>query len=82
MGGGSKRVREGSSPSDSGPRTRGCPHTQGFALLRQMTQQQRSPMMGFPGMQQPTMPQARPVYAPGYGLIPPSQVRAGMGARV
>lgn len=47
-----------------------------------MTQQQRSPMMGFPGMQQPTMPQARPVYAPGYGLIPPSQVRAGMGARV
>lgn len=41
----------------------------GFALLRQMTQQQRGP-----GAPHPAMLQSRPVYAPGYGLIPPSQV--------
>lgn len=39
----------------------------GFALLRQMTQQNRSITPYAP-------PQPRPVYAPGYGLIPPSQV--------
>jgi hypothetical protein len=43
----------------------------GFALLRQMTQQQRGP-----GAPHPAMLQSRPVYAPGYGLIPPSQVGA------
>lgn len=42
----------------------------GFALLRQMVQQQRSV-----GPYGPTVMQPRPVYAPGYGLIPPSQVR-------
>lgn len=51
----------------------------GFALLRQMTQQQRSiAAYGVAG----AVPQPRPVYAPGYGLIPPSQVRASMGSMV
>lgn len=38
----------------------------GFALLRQLIQPRR------PGAGQPIP--ARPVYAPGYGLIPPSQL--------
>jgi hypothetical protein len=44
----------------------------GFALLRQLTQQQR----GITSLGAPTAVQTRPVYAPGYGLIPPSQVCA------
>ena len=43
----------------------------GFALLRQVTNAGVRP----PGVQAPApMAQPRPVYAPGYGLIPPSQV--------
>jgi rRNA processing protein Krr1/Pno1 len=41
----------------------------GFALLRQITNAGVRPM----GITAP-MAQPRPVYAPGYGLIPPSQV--------
>lgn len=42
----------------------------GFALLRQLIQPQGQPGgMGLGAVVQP-----RPVYAPGYGLIPPSQV--------
>ena len=46
----------------------------GFALLRQVAAPQGSPLRPspFPLVLQP---QPRPVYAPGYGLIPPSQVR-------
>ncbi len=50
----------------------------GFALLRQLIQPQRGSAL--PGQQPfnlgPSMVQQRPVYAPGYGLIPPSQVRS------
>jgi len=44
----------------------------GFALLRQITNPggARAGPLGNP------MAQPRPVYAPGYGLIPPSQVSA------
>lgn len=45
----------------------------GFALLRQLTQQQR----GISSLGGPTAVQPRPVYAPGYGLIPPSQLQTG-----
>jgi rRNA processing protein Krr1/Pno1 len=48
----------------------------GFALLRQITNAGVRPM----GMAAP-MAQPRPVYAPGYGLIPPSQVGSGAGRR-
>lgn len=41
----------------------------GFALLRQSTLMNSG---AYPGQQQ--QPAARPVYAPGYGLIPPSQI--------
>ena len=44
----------------------------GFALLRQVTNAGVRPM-AMPGGA--PMAQPRPVYAPGYGLIPPSQVR-------
>lgn len=49
----------------------------GFALLRQIT----NPGGGRPGPVGNPMAQPRPVYAPGYGLIPPSQVsrRAAAG---
>jgi hypothetical protein len=43
----------------------------GFALLRQMT----NPGGPRAGPLANPMAQPRPVYAPGYGLIPPSQVR-------
>lgn len=42
----------------------------GFALLRQIT----NPGGGRPAPVGNPMAQPRPVYAPGYGLIPPSQV--------
>jgi hypothetical protein len=48
----------------------------GFALLRQITNPGgvvRAPPLPTP------VAQPRPVYAPGYGLIPPSQVRAAQG---
>ena len=43
----------------------------GFALLRQITNAGVRPMGGVPGA---PVAQPRPVYAPGYGLIPPSQL--------
>ncbi|KAL6759946.1 hypothetical protein V8C86DRAFT_1200610 [Haematococcus lacustris] len=49
----------------------------GFALLRQMVQQPRpsAPTFStFPTSSAQLRMQPRPVYAPGYGLIPPSQV--------
>jgi hypothetical protein len=49
----------------------------GFALLRQIT----NPGGGRPGPVGNPMAQPRPVYAPGYGLIPPSQVSRAAGAR-
>jgi hypothetical protein len=50
----------------------------GFALLRQVTNAGVRPM-GMPPAA--PMAQPRPVYAPGYGLIPPSQVRAARAPR-
>ena len=44
----------------------------GFALLRQITNAGVRPM----ALPPTPMAQPRPVYAPGYGLIPPSQVRS------
>ncbi|KAJ9505789.1 hypothetical protein QJQ45_030201 [Haematococcus lacustris] len=52
----------------------------GFALLRQMVQQPRPPIPTFSTFPHGTAQystQLRPMYAPGYGLIPPSQVRFG-----
>lgn len=45
----------------------------GFALLRQITNPSSARAGGLPN----SMAQPRPVYAPGYGLIPPSQVLVG-----
>jgi hypothetical protein len=47
----------------------------GFALLRQIANPSPAPVR--PGPLGNAMAQPRPVYAPGYGLIPPSQVRCG-----
>lgn len=44
----------------------------GFALLRQIANPGNPRAGGIPN----PMAQPRPVYAPGYGLIPPSQVRS------
>jgi hypothetical protein len=50
----------------------------GFALLRQVTNAGVRPAGApAPAPAPAPMAQPRPVYAPGYGLIPPSQVRAG-----
>jgi rRNA processing protein Krr1/Pno1 len=46
----------------------------GFALLRQVTNAGARPMPAAP------MAQPRPVYAPGYGLIPPSQASGEGGS--
>ncbi|KAL6761050.1 hypothetical protein V8C86DRAFT_2542262 [Haematococcus lacustris] len=49
----------------------------GFALLRQMVQQPRPPIPTFSTFPHGTAQystQLRPMYAPGYGLIPPSQL--------
>jgi hypothetical protein len=47
----------------------------GFALLRQITNAGVRPM----GLPAAPMAQPRPVYAPGYGLIPPSQASRQFG---
>mmetsp|Transcript_22193 Transcript_22193/g.37954 ORF Transcript_22193/g.37954 Transcript_22193/m.37954 type:complete len:454 (-) Transcript_22193:1711-3072(-) len=44
----------------------------GFALLRQLLMNQGNRLV-LPGAPPTVSPPARPVYAPGYGLIPPSQ---------
>lgn len=46
----------------------------GFALLRQLSGQPP-----YRGTAAPSVPAGRPVYAPGYGLIPPSQVCVHVG---
>ncbi len=55
----------------------------GFALLRQLITPQRAAPGQQPFNLAPSAAQQRPVYAPGYGLIPPSQVRGqGFSRRV